>query len=49
MATVLQSGENDGGFVFNNSSAEAVTVTGLTLDVSYTALNVVAGPLSCGP
>lgn len=45
MGTVLQSGENDGGFVFNNEDANAVTVTGLTVDISYTGLNVAAGPL----
>lgn len=49
MGTVLHNGENDGGFVFNNSSAEAVTITGLTLDISYTALNVAAGPLVLRP
>ncbi len=45
LATVLRNGENDGGFVFNNQDTLPVTVTGLTLDVSYTALNTGAGPM----
>ncbi len=45
MDTVLQSNENDGGFVFRNNDAEPIMVSNLTLDVSYTALNVAYGPL----
>lgn len=45
MGAVLENSENNGGFVFNNEDAEPVTITGLTLDVSYTALNTAAGPL----
>jgi hypothetical protein len=45
MNTVLHSGENDGGFVFNNEDTQPVTISNLTVDVSYTALNTEAGPI----
>jgi hypothetical protein len=45
MSTVLQSGQNDGGFIFENNDTKAVTVTGLTFDISYTALNLTIQPL----
>lgn len=45
MSTVLQPSKDDGGFVFKNNDTNPITVTGLTLDVSYTALNLSTGPL----
>lgn len=39
MDTLLHDGVDLGGFVFNNESAHAITITGLGLDISYTALN----------
>lgn len=45
MDTVLRAGENDGGLVFNNEDTQGVTISSITIDVSYTALNVQTGPL----
>ena len=45
MNTVLKDNENFGGFVFRNDDAEPVTITGLDIDVSYTALNIADSPL----
>ncbi|GEM_PF-1561263 len=45
MNTVLADETNDGGFVLKNEDAKPATVTNLTLDVSYTALNTQIGPL----
>jgi len=45
MNTVLQDNVSSGGFVFRNDDAEPVTITGLDVDVSYTALNTAGGPL----
>jgi hypothetical protein len=36
--TLLQDGENDGGFVFDNQDSQPMTITGLTIDASFTAL-----------
>jgi hypothetical protein len=45
MGTVLQNTETDGGFVFNNEDAGPITITSLSLSVSYTALNTAYSPL----
>ena len=45
MDTVLAYNTNQGGFVFTNQDTNPITVTGLTLDISYTALNTSGGPL----
>ena len=45
MNTVLHDDQNNGGFVFNNEDNKAVTVTGITFDVSFTAFNTIAGPI----
>ncbi|HEX4104273.1 MAG TPA: hypothetical protein VHZ04_02220 [Candidatus Paceibacterota bacterium] len=45
MDTVLNSSNNQGGFVFDNEDTEPVTVTGFAINVSYTALNTGQGPL----
>jgi len=45
MSTVLKNDEDDGGFVFNNEDTQPITVTQMTLDVSYTALSTVYGPI----
>jgi hypothetical protein len=45
MNTVLQSGQNDGGFVFNNEDSRPVAVNSVKLDVTYTGLIVAYGPL----
>jgi hypothetical protein len=45
MNTVLKNNENDGGFVFTNEDVLANTVTAITLDVSYTGLTNIYGPL----
>jgi hypothetical protein len=45
MDTLLQQSENDGGFVFNNEDNQTTTLSGITIGVSYTALNVAQGPL----
>ena len=41
----LKDGQNYGGFVFNNEDSKPVTVTGLTLDASFTALSTSSVPL----
>lgn len=43
--TVLQDGQNEGGFVFNNQDTEPVTITNLTLQLSFTALSTSSSPL----
>jgi len=45
MNTVLRDDENDGGFTFNNEDSQPVTLSGLTIDVSFRALNLAEGPL----
>jgi hypothetical protein len=45
ISTVLADDANDGGIVFANQDAAAVTITGLTFDVSYQALTTLNGPL----
>jgi hypothetical protein len=45
IGTVLKNGENDGGFVFTNEDTEPITITQMTLDISYTGLSTVYGPL----
>lgn len=40
MNTLLVDDKNEGGFVFTNQDADAVTVTAIDLAVSYTALNL---------
>ena len=42
---VLSDGSNESGIVFNNQDNSPLTITGLSLDVSYNALNVSNGPL----
>ncbi len=41
LARTLVNGKNDSGFIFNNEDSEPVTLTGLTLDISFTALSVI--------
>lgn len=36
--SLLQNNTNDGGFTFNNQDSQPVTITGLTVDVSYTGV-----------
>jgi hypothetical protein len=45
MNTHLVDDTNIGGFVFENQDSDPITVTKMTLDLSYTALNTQAGPL----
>ena len=45
MNTVLTNDTNNGGFVFDNQDTQSLTVTKLTLDISYTALTTMDGPL----
>ena len=45
MNTVLKNNRNDGGFVFTNNDTEPITITSLTLNVSYADLTTVYGPL----
>ena len=42
---VLREDVNNGGLIFNNEDANTVAITGLDIDISYTALNVTDGPL----
>jgi hypothetical protein len=49
MVTILHDDENDGGFVFNNEDAQPVTITNLTIDASYTALDTSERPLLLRP
>jgi hypothetical protein len=45
MNTVLTNDTNNGGLVFNNQDADPVTVTKLTVDLSYTGLSATDRPL----
>ena len=45
MSTVLKNDLDNGGFVFNNEDTASTTITQLTVDVSYTALSTLYGPL----
>lgn len=47
MDTILtDQGSNNGGFVFTNNDADPITVTGLTIDISYQGLTLLQGPLT---
>jgi hypothetical protein len=45
MSALLANGINNGGIVFTNKDASPASITSLTFDVSYTALNTLNGPL----
>ena len=45
MDDMLEDGINTGGFIFRNDDSEPATITGLTVDVSYTGLNTANIPL----
>jgi hypothetical protein len=45
MNTLLKDDANSGGFVFANQDAEPITITKLAVDVSFTALSTLGGPL----
>lgn len=45
MDVLLHSDTDLGGFIFRNDNPSPLTITGLDIDVSYTALNISNGPL----
>ena len=45
MNSLLANDENDGGIVFSNTDPNPITITGLTLDVSYRYLTTATRPL----
>jgi hypothetical protein len=46
MDAVLANGTNNGGVVFTNTDSDPITITGLTLDISYQGLSTIQGPLT---
>jgi len=45
MNTLLADDSNQGGFVFTNNDTKAITITKLVLDLSYTGLSMLNGPI----
>ncbi len=43
--TVLKDTENDGGLVFTNEDSKPITINQMAVDVSYTGLSTVNGPI----
>ena len=45
MSSLLKDGKNESGFVFDNQDDKPLTITKLTIDISFTALNTASTPL----
>lgn len=43
--TVLKNEKNDGGIVFNNQDSSPITIQAVALDISFTYLSTIEGPL----